>query len=324
MGLFREKEPMTCPLCSQPIHGNALAFRDGEVCEDCIRKAGLSPTNVVLLKEMRLADQRDRSTETARHEPPAERPSARPETCPLCGKKQPIIPWKVQDGYICTECYGKVSTHISRSETEQLPTAALAELLRRVEEWRDETDCGCCGKNLLHPAEIPVFLKDGTKVCASCARKVRILYPTAFEQKQSGKTQLVILDSLLTLTLEQFKDALPRAAEATTSLLEAFDDSKAMFEVKGLMKTAMEDGGHERTFVWGTVKLGSIQAGDRMQVKRNEGVKSFSILSVQWYLGSTNVPAPSEIEALAIGEQGILELSMADASVYPGDVIYKS
>ena len=134
----------------------------------------------------------------------------------------------------------------------------------------------------------------------------------------------MILDSLLTLTLEQFKEALPKAAEATASLLEACEGCKAAFEAKGLMKTVTEAGGNSRFFVWGTVKLGSLQAGDRMQVKRNEGVKAFAVLSIQRYMGSANDPAPSAIEALAIGEQGILELPAAASSVYPGDILYKS
>ena len=345
--------PKTCPVCNRSFRGKTWKAIDGNICSSCYMELKqIAPESewkdmpVLRLREILNPD-------VLAEVNPITRPD-RPEKCPVCGGELPLWPWEIKDTFLCNDCYHKLQKILPQKQIEKLDLAQVTQALEAMEKGDVTTSCSVCGGDATE--EGTILLTDFAKVCPSCVRKVRILYPITYTfPAQSLKKDFGMFsfepdenegmeehDPVTSMTLPQFQKALEECDQERANRKAAYPTASAVFEVTDIAKwvtTVEREGRHKNKVeevayyeILGRVLLGKLAPGDTLRVAKEGGsptkVTPLYFLPHNGAIRQQGKGVPFQVDhpaegLIREGEAAVLVLSEEVPNLYPGDILIK-
>ena len=128
--------------------------------------------------------------------------------------------------------------------------------------------CSLCGRALL-PPEGFLALRDESRICALCIRKIRVMHPLTLSWDKKGNA--IRSDPIANLTLAEARESLENAIARTEALREQYGGHNAVFEAENV---TTEKGGFLKppvVYVCGRVIYGRFDPQDRVRLLHQGG-----------------------------------------------------
>ena len=352
----KQEVKRVCPICGKEFTGKGLDVHDGTICFECWdlvlddfesgRMDDDKEFYIAPIKAAVLAKKGELAADKAAKD-------VKPEVCPICGGKMPkFMTMEVKDGYICDDCFSKFNELEKYGETDkELENITLKELSalitkadkqKAANEKRKEQDaCPICGANVSEKStgslwgdikqsvkdEIPKFvlLKDNQKICATCAEKVRLLYPVKYARTydSDGEYTGAHLDTLNTITLADFRKALEDVNVKRQQLEKQYGSCEAVLSVGSVARDfdkARTNPGKKEYRIRGKILLGKASKGDLIQVNRNDSGFTMRIERLQQITGFEEYSGNS-VDSVGEGYYAIATVAEDTSCIYPGDTL---
>ena len=203
---------------------------------------------------------------------------------------------------------------------------------------------GYCGKALAEKEEGAVRLKDGQAICADCAEKTRILYPTRYTYVLTQSTiasgwthkKEAIYDNIVQgqridprteMTLEEFRAAMEESLKAAEAQAARHAGAKAVIEVDHVRRYFVNIGTEGKPKyskrklygVFGRVLSGELIAGAEVAVSHKDKEYSAQMEKLEDWDGKHAAGAPAG--KAAAGKLVNMVFSQTMDFVYPGDTL---